>query len=115
MATQRASLEEAFALSCQLRDPCWEGAVARSLALGFAAEGDPARALDWLDDARRRCVRETDLYAALEVEIVASKVEIMRTLGRTDEAMVLAREWLSLAARTHMDAHAARAAALLAV
>ena len=115
VATQRSSLEEAFALSCQLRDPCWEGAVARSLALGFAAEGDLAMALDWLDDARRRCVRETDLYAALEVEIVASKVEIMRTLGRTDEVMVLAREWLSLAARTHMDAHAARAAALLAV
>ena len=72
-------------------------------------------ALDWLDDARRRCVRETDLYAALEVEIVASKVEIMNKLGRSDEAMALAREWLALAARTHMDAHAARAAAFLAV
>lgn len=114
-AAQRASLEEAFALSCQLRDPCWEGAVARSMALGFAADGDLVTALGWLDDARRRCVRETDLYAALEVEIVASRVEIMRKLGRAADAMVLAREWLSLAARTHMDTHAARAAALLAV
>jgi DNA-binding SARP family transcriptional activator len=113
-ATQRSSLEEAFALSCQLRDPCWEGAVARALALGFAADGDPATALDWLDEARRRCVRETDLYAALEVEIVASKVQLLRELGRTDELTVLAREWLSLAARTHMDAHAASAVALLA-
>lgn len=113
-ATQRSSLEEAFALSCQLRDPCWEGAVARSLALGFAADGDVTAALGWLDDARRRCVRETDLYAALEVEIVASKVDIIRELGRADELTVLAREWLSLAARTHMDAHVARAAALLA-
>lgn len=114
-ATQRSSLEEAFALSCQLRDPCWEGAVARSLALGFAAEGDPALALQWLDDARRRCVRETDLYAALEVEIVASKVEIMNELGRSGEVTELAREWLALAARTHMDSHAARAAAFLSV
>lgn len=113
-ATQRANLEEAFALSCQLRDPCWEGAVARALALGFAADGDPATALDWLDEARRRCVRETDVYAALEVEIVASKVRILRELGRTDDLTVLAREWLSMAARTHMDAHAASAAALLA-
>jgi DNA-binding SARP family transcriptional activator len=113
-AAQRSSLEEAFALSCQLRDPCWEGAVARSLALGFAAEGDLKTALGWLDDARRRCVRETDVYAALEVEIVASKVEVMRTLGHSGEAMALAREWLSLAARTHMDAHATRAVAFLA-
>lgn len=113
-ATQRSSLEEAFALSCQLRDPCWEGAVARALALGFAADGDPATALDWLDEARRRCVRETDVYAALEVEIVASKVRILRELGRTDDLTVLAREWLSMAARTHMDAHAASAATLLA-
>jgi tetratricopeptide (TPR) repeat protein len=113
-AAQRSSLEEAFALSCQLRDPCWEGAVARSLALGFVAEGDLETALGWLDDARRRCVRETDVYAALEVEIVASKVEVMRALGHGSESMALAREWLSLAARTHMDAHATRAVAFLA-
>ncbi|CAN5717209.1 hypothetical protein BH11PSE3_BH11PSE3_18990 [soil metagenome] len=113
-ATMRGSLEEAFALSCQLRDPCWEGAVARSLALSHAADGDLEAGLAWLDEARRRAVRESDLYAALEVEIVASKVELLGRLGRAGEASVLAREWVSLAARTHMDGHVARAAAWLA-
>ena len=60
-------------------------------------------------------MRETDLYAALEVEIVASKVEIMNELGRSGEVTELAREWLALAARAHMDSHAARAAAFLSV
>ena len=114
-ANARTSLEEAFALSCQLRDPCWEGAVARSLALTFEAEGDLDTGVRWLDEARRRCVRESDVYAALEVEIVASKVRFLRRLGRPDEAALLAREWVSLAARAHMDAHVARAAAVLSV
>lgn len=111
----RASLEEAFALSCQLRDPCWEGAAARALALASAAGGDLEKGLTWLDEGRRRCLRESDVYAALEVEIVASKVELLGKLGRADEAAAVARDWVSLAARTHMDAHVARAAALLAV
>lgn len=109
-AAVRTSLEEAFALSCQLRDPCWEGAVARCLALSAAAEGDLACGLGWLDEARRRCGRETDLYAALEVEIVASKVDLLHRLGQTAEAAASAREWVSLAAKAHMDGHVERAA-----
>ena len=112
-AAVRTSLEEAFALSCQLRDPCWEGAVARCLALFAAAEGDLPSGLGWLDEARRRCVRETDLYAALEVEIVASNVELLHRLGRAAEAAATARDWVSLAAKAHMDGHVERAAALL--
>lgn len=108
--TIRPTLEEAFALSCQLRDPCWEAAVARSLALSYAADGKPARAIDWLSEARRRCVRETDGFAALQVQILADHAEISLEHDGREIAVSIAREWVSLAARTHMDAHVARAA-----
>ncbi len=110
----RAPLEEAFALSCQLRDPCWEAATARSLALACSAEGDPAAAARWMDDAHSRCIRETDAYVGLRVEILANRVEAQQRLGRDDVAAALARELVGLAARSHMDAHLARAAAFLA-
>src|SRR5262249_2263210 len=110
----RASLEEAYALGCQLRDPCWEAATARVLALSYAADGDFCTAEGWLDDGYRRCMRETDPYVALSVEILASRVEISQKLGRAEIATALSREWVAAAARAHMDGHVARAAAFLA-
>lgn len=110
----RSGLEEAFALSCQLRDPCWEAAAARALALTYAATDELSRAMDWLTEARRRCVRETDRYVALQVEILATQVEISSRQGNSAAGDALAREWVSLAARTHMDAHVARAAGIIA-
>jgi len=110
----RTALEESFALSCQLRDPCWEAANARSLALSYAAENQLDVAAEWLADADRRCSRVTDPYVALKVEILANRVEICQRLGRNEAAAALSREWIGLAARAHMDAHVARAAALLA-
>lgn len=113
-AEARLPLEEAYALSCQLRDPCWEAACGRALALTFSAEGDIAEALKWLDVAQRSCMRETDPFISLSVEILADKVEANTTLGRFDEAISLSREWIALAARAHMDVHVKRAAAILA-
>lgn len=110
----RTALEESFALSCQLRDPCWEAANARTLALSYAAENQLDMAAEWLADADRRCSRVTDPYVALKVEILANRVEICQKLGRKEAATALSREWIGLAARAHMDAHVARAAALLA-
>lgn len=109
----RKNLEEAFALSCQVADPCWEAAVARTLALTHAAESDFKTATTWLDEARKRCFRHTDGYAALEVEILASQVEISLKQGLSDKADAFGREWIALAARTHMDKHVARAAAFI--
>jgi tetratricopeptide (TPR) repeat protein len=113
-ADLRPALEVAFALSCQIADPCWEGAVARSLALTCAAEDDLGRALEWLGEARRRVVRDIDGYVALQVEIRASEAQIHRRAGHGDIADALGREWLALAARTHMDRHVALAAAFIA-
>ena len=42
----------AFALACQLGDPCWEGVAARGSGLLEADAGDVPAALGWLEDAR---------------------------------------------------------------
>jgi DNA-binding SARP family transcriptional activator len=110
----RPRLEEAFALSCQMNDPCWEGAVARALALTYAAQDALAPAMEWLAEARRRCMRDTDSYAGLQVEILASQVDVNLKLDQPETADAIAREWLALAARTHRDAHVVRAAAFIA-
>lgn len=110
----RTVLEEAYALSCQLQDPCWEAASARSLAFTFAAEGAWQAASQWLDESYRRCIRETDAYVGLRVEILANRVEMSRRTGQMEIASLLAREWISLAAHAHMDLHVERAAAVLA-
>lgn len=54
--------EHAFALGCQLGDPCWEGMAARGIGLVKERRGDVGDAIDWLDDARTRCVRVADAY-----------------------------------------------------
>lgn len=109
----RPDLENAFALSCQLGDPCWEAAVARALALSYAAMDDLPHALEWIIEARKRCFRDTDKFAALLVTILADQVEISLKLGQAAEADIIARELVSMAARAHMDGHVARAAELV--
>ena len=54
--------EAAFALGCQIGDPCWEGMGARGIGLVKIANGDAAGGIRWLDDARTRCVRVADAY-----------------------------------------------------
>jgi DNA-binding SARP family transcriptional activator len=54
--------EAAFALGCQIGDPCWEGMGARGIGLAKIANGDTAAGIQWLDDARTRCVRVADAY-----------------------------------------------------
>jgi len=54
-------LAEAFALACQLGDPCWEGLTERGLGLLYARD-DPSAGLDTLLDARARCLRWPDAY-----------------------------------------------------
>jgi hypothetical protein len=112
-AALRGALEEAFAMACQLGDPCWEGAVARSMALTYAAADELSPAMEWITEARRRCARDTSAFTALQVDILASQVEISARRGRLELADAVAREWLSMAARTHVNTHVARAAAFI--
>jgi DNA-binding SARP family transcriptional activator len=56
------AFESAFALGCQIGDPCWEGVGARGIGLVKIANGDVEEGIRWLDDARTRCVRVQDAY-----------------------------------------------------
>ncbi|MGH3713670.1 MAG: BTAD domain-containing putative transcriptional regulator [Micromonosporaceae bacterium] len=61
-----AAYEHAHALALQLEDPCWEGFAARGLGMVAAHQGDPARALEWVTEARYRCVRLPDAWLWVE-------------------------------------------------
>lgn len=56
------AFEAAFALGCQIGDPCWEGMGARGIGLLKIANGERDDGIRWLDDARTRCVRIPDAY-----------------------------------------------------
>ena len=55
-------LEVAYALGCQLDDPCWEGIAGRGLGCVAMARGQPQRAAEILISCIERCVRLPDAY-----------------------------------------------------
>jgi DNA-binding SARP family transcriptional activator len=61
-----ARFEHAFALGCEVGDPCWESISLRGLGLVAAARGDVARALELLVDAPKLCRRLPDTYLWIE-------------------------------------------------
>jgi tetratricopeptide (TPR) repeat protein len=62
----QARLEHAFALGCQVRDPCWESIALRGLGLVAAERGDAERALELLVEAPKLCRRLPDTYLWIE-------------------------------------------------
>lgn len=54
--------EHAFALGCQLSDPCWEGIAGRGLGLVAMARGDSERSEEILLNTLGRCARLPDAY-----------------------------------------------------
>ncbi len=62
IAVANDAFEAAFAVGCQIGDPCWEGMGARGIGLVKIVNGDLAEGIRWLDDARTRCVRIPDAY-----------------------------------------------------
>ena len=67
--------ERAFALACELGDPCWEGMAGRALGLLALHAGDLADAQSWLADARRRCDRVPDRYVWVSAYIGLAQLE----------------------------------------
>lgn len=102
-APTRADLERTFALSCQLRDPCWEGGAARVLALHHAAAGDLHTALRWITDAHTRSTRATDTWAAMIGEILLTEATLRQRADDEHAAQAAAREAIAHAARTFLD------------
>jgi tetratricopeptide (TPR) repeat protein len=66
IASAEARYEHAFALGCQVGDPCWEGVALRGLGLVAAARGDVSGALESLVEAPRLCRRLPDTYLWIE-------------------------------------------------
>ena len=66
VASAEARFEHAFALGCQVGDPCWESIALRGLGLAAAARGDVPRALEMLVDAPTLCRRLPDTYLWIE-------------------------------------------------
>jgi tetratricopeptide (TPR) repeat protein len=86
----RDDAENAFALACQLGDPCWEGMAGRALAMLALHTGDGTAATDWISDARRRCDRVPDRYVWVSGYVGLGQLEIAAHQQR-DLVMPLAR------------------------
>jgi DNA-binding SARP family transcriptional activator len=104
----RAAFEAAFALGCQMADPCWEGLAARGIGLVHHAHGQTEAAIEWLDDARTRCVRIPDAYLWMHAYCLDALCSVAIEAGAPR-----AREWVNdlelVAARTGMNEMLVRA------
>ena len=87
--------EHAFALACELGDPCWEGMAGRALALAAMQAGDADVAEEWIVDARRRSDRLPDRYVWVSGFVGLAHLEIA---ARQRPELVL-----PLAARLYRD------------
>ena len=94
-------LEVAYALGCQLDDPCWEGIAGRGLGRVAIARGEPQGAAKILISCIERCVRLPDAYLwgkgyALDTLCGLAVVQAM------PKALVWITELHNLAARSGM-------------
>jgi len=72
----RDDAEQAFAMACQLGDPCWEGLAGRALALVALQDGNAVKAGEWITEARRRCDRVPDRWVWLSGFVALGHLEI---------------------------------------
>lgn len=66
VGSAEARFEHAFALACQVGDPCWESIALRGLGLTAAARGEFPSALELLVEAPKLCRRLPDTYLWIE-------------------------------------------------
>lgn len=105
--------EHAFTLGCQIGDPCWEGVGARGIGLVKERRGLVNEAIDWLDDARTRCVRIADAYMWIEAYCqdalcqvaIAHGVEGAPRFVEELEAGAASRGMREFVARAHLHRH----------
>ena len=104
----RERFEHAWALACELGDPCWEGASGQGLGRIACLEGEVPTGLRLLEEARRRAGSFPDAYVWVEAYALAELASAAVQAGHRR-----AREWVedlsSLAARTGMRELAVRA------
>jgi DNA-binding SARP family transcriptional activator len=99
--------EHAFALGCQLADPCWEGIAGRGLGLVAAARGDAQGATAILLDTLQRCARLPDAYVWGSAYVLDSLCELA-IAQRHDLAPTWVGQLMAISARTGMRELVAR-------
>ncbi|WP_405067325.1 hypothetical protein OG558_37765 [Kribbella sp. NBC_01510] len=97
--TATDGFEEAWALSCQLGDPCWEGMAGRGLALLNARRGDYSAATKWLDVALTRASTEPDRYQWVHAHVLDAAITAALDRSETERALTLTTRLSALAAR----------------
>ncbi|WP_460371109.1 hypothetical protein, partial [Actinocorallia lasiicapitis] len=80
------TLEQAWALSCQLDDACWLGMTARGLALVQSARGDHGQAGSWLNRASALCSGTPDRYQWVHAYVLDSAIGTALAAGDQDTA-----------------------------
>jgi len=102
--TARAAerFERAFAMACNLQDPCWEGLAARNLGLLHRAQGQAGTTRTWMDEARARCTRLPDRYVWMQGHVLDAAIQVELDDGTDERAPQLIRALGALAARTEM-------------
>ncbi|MGW1342431.1 BTAD domain-containing putative transcriptional regulator [Kribbella sp. NPDC002412] len=97
--TSAEGFEQAWAMGCQLNDPCWEGMAGRGLAMLHASRGDYPGASEWLDLALTRASREPDRYQWVHAHVLDTAVGTAIERSDGERAQHLAGSLSSLAAR----------------
>ncbi|MBJ7328778.1 MAG: hypothetical protein JHC95_02705 [Solirubrobacteraceae bacterium] len=102
--TDRAAdrLQRAFAMACDLQDPCWEGMAARGLSLLEHAQGRSEAGRSWIDEARTRCTRASDRYVWVQGHVLDAGTVAALGEGDEERAGRMVRALGALAARTEM-------------
>ncbi len=95
-----ALLQEAFALGCELGDPCWEGLGGCGLARLSARRGELELAWEQAVDAHQRCTRHPDRYVWVEAWILVLLVDLASRRGREAEGKTARATLSALLART---------------
>jgi DNA-binding SARP family transcriptional activator len=97
----RERFEHAWALACELGDPCWEGVAGQGLGRIACLQGEVPGGLRQLEEARRLAASYPDAYVWVEAYALAELAS-----AAVDAGDRRARGWIedlsSLAARTGM-------------
>jgi tetratricopeptide (TPR) repeat protein len=101
--------EQAWALACQVGDPCWEGMAARGLGLLHANRGEHQVANQWLGEAATRSNRVPDRYQWVHAHVLDAAIGNALDHGETVRAAPLVANLAALAARTEMREMVVRA------
>lgn len=80
----REPLQHAFALGCQIGDPCWEGMGAFALGVLAQRDGDLAAALAHMLDARERCTQRVGVAQFIRAWALDGLCGVALAMGHPD-------------------------------